>query len=45
LGLLNRNYWEAVDENWEEIEDEKLIAKLILFCIKHFDDYKPNINS
>ena len=40
----NRDYWEIIDEEWEEIEDNKLKIKLIKFCIKHFDDYKPDIN-
>lgn len=58
LGLLNRNYWEILDEDLEEVSEfcfrgsdvrgiEKnveLKLKLINFCIKHFNDYKPNIN-
>ena len=44
LGLINRDYWEIIDEEWEEIEDEKLKQNLISFCIKHFNDYKPRIN-
>ena len=43
LGLINRATWEAIDEEWEEIEDEKLKQKLFSFCIKHFNDYKPKI--
>ena len=42
LSLINRDYWEVIDEEWEEIEDEKLKKKLIEFCIRHFNDYKPN---
>lgn len=38
--LGNRNYWEVLDEEWEEIED-RLKLKLINFCIKHFNDYRP----
>jgi hypothetical protein len=41
LGLSNRDYWEIMDADWEEIEDERLKQNLISFCIKHFDDYKP----
>jgi len=40
--LGNRDYWEIMDEEWEEIEDDKLTAKLIKFCIRHFNDYNPN---
>ena len=40
---LNRNYWEVTDEEWYEIEDEKLKQKLISFCIRHFNNYKPRI--
>ena len=43
LGLINRATWEAIDEEWEEIGDEKLKQKLISFCINHFDDYKPEL--
>jgi len=38
---INRNCWEVIDEEWEEIEDNKLKLKLINFCIRHFNDYKP----
>ena len=61
LGLLNRNYWEILDEELEELniyifkdttkkeeqqidKNVKLTNKLIEFCIKHFDDYKPDVN-
>ena len=60
LLLSNRDYWEILDEEFEELclckfqndakeEKEqiknniKLANKLISFCIKHFDDYKPKI--
>ena len=39
--LGNRDYWEILDEEWEEV-NKKLKIKLINFCIKHFDDYKPD---
>jgi len=59
LGLLNRDYWEVLDEELEELniyvysdttkkelkqieKNTKLYRKLIKFCIRHFDDYKPN---
>ena len=45
LSLINRDYWEVIDEEWEEIEDEKLKKKLIEFCIKHFNGYKPEIDA
>ncbi len=44
LGLSNRDYWEIIDEDWDEIEDNKLKSKLIRFCIRHFNDYKPNLS-
>ena len=43
LGLSNRDYWEVTDGEWYEIEDENLKQKLITFCIRHFNDYKPGI--
>ena len=39
--LGNRDYWETIDEEWDEIED-KLKLKLINVCIKHFNDYQPD---
>lgn len=45
LGLSNRDYWEVIDEEHEEIDiydNRKLVNKLINFCIKHFNDFKPN---
>jgi len=42
LGPINRDTWEVIDEEWEEIEDEK--QKLINFCFSHFNDYKPKFN-
>ena len=42
--LNNQDYWKIVDEEWEEVNDKKLKIKLITFCIKHFNDYKPKIN-
>ena|SRR3989338_7189129 len=61
LGLINRNTWEILDEELEELclcefreatkkekwqikNNIKLANKLISFCIKHFDDYKPKLN-
>ena len=44
LGLSNRDYWEILDEEWNEIEDNKLKIKLIKFCIRHFNDYNPDLN-
>ena len=44
LGLSNRDYWEVTDGEWYEIEDENLKQKLITFCIRHFNDYKPKID-
>jgi len=39
--LGNRDYWEALDKEFEEI-NTKLKLKLIKFCQKHFNDFKPN---
>nr|MBI4156883.1 hypothetical protein [Candidatus Woesearchaeota archaeon] len=41
LGLNNRDYWEVIDEEWGEIEDNKLKQMLINFCIRHFNNYNP----
>ncbi len=41
--LGNRDYWEVIDQEWEEIED-KLKLRLIKFCIKHFNYYQPDPN-
>ena len=41
--LNNQDYWKIVDEDWEEIDDKKLKIKLIKFCVRHFDDYKPEL--
>ena len=45
LGLSNGDYWEVLDEELDEIdvyENRKLIKQLIKFCIRHFNDYKPD---
>ena len=42
--LGNRDYWEVLNEELEYIDDINLINKLVNYCIKHFDDYKPKIN-
>jgi len=38
--------WEVLDEELEELSvcasNIKLYKKLIRFCIKHFNDYKPD---
>ncbi|MBU1989093.1 MAG: hypothetical protein KKD94_06470 [Nanoarchaeota archaeon] len=34
--------WEVIDEGSEELNNEKLCLKLIKFCRKHFNDFKPN---
>ena len=39
----NRDEWEVLDEELEYIDDIKLIDKLINFCVKHFDDYEPDL--
>ena len=49
-GLFNRFNWQVLDEELEELpiyklqstKARKLYLKLIRFCIKHFNDYKPN---
>lgn len=42
LGLLNRDYWMVYFDN-EEVEDDELKFKLIEFCRKNFDNYKPKL--
>ena len=58
--LFNRDYWEILDEELEELcvcefqndtkeekeqikKNRKLANKLIKFCTKHFNDYKPKL--
>lgn len=58
LAMINRNNWEILDEDGEEVsfyvfkgddsnemkkakENLKLTNKLISFCIKNFNRYKP----
>lgn len=45
LGLINRDNWTIFNENQEQIiinkKTEKLLRKLVKFCIKHFEDYNP----
>jgi len=60
LGLINRDTWEILDEELEELcvcgfqdgakeekeqikKNRKLANRLINFCVKHFNDYKPGI--
>ena len=38
---INRDNWEVLNEEFEEINNEKLKIKLIKFGIKHFNDYQP----
>jgi hypothetical protein len=42
--LSNRNYWEVTDDEFFCLDDAELEKRLINFCIKHFNDYKPKIN-
>lgn len=42
LGLLNRNYWMVYLDN-EEVENYELKFKLIEFCRKNFNNYKPKL--
>ncbi len=59
LGLSNRDYWQILTEDLEELDiyvfenttkkeikqinkNVKLMNKLIKFCQKHFEDYKPD---
>lgn len=45
LGLSNRDYWEVLDEELENIDDyenKRVFRSLIKFCIKHFNDYQPD---
>ena len=61
LGLINRDTWEILDEEFEELniyalkdtskeekeqtkKNIKLANKLINFCIRHFNDYKPKLD-
>ncbi|MBI2657601.1 hypothetical protein HYX08_02800 [Candidatus Woesearchaeota archaeon] len=61
LGLINRDTWEILDEELEELgicefqnatkkekgqikKNIKLANRLIEFCTKHFNDYKPKID-
>ena len=60
LGLINRDTWQILDEELEELrvcgfqddtkeekeqikKNRKLANRLINFCVKHFNDYKPGI--
>jgi hypothetical protein len=38
--LGNRDTWQVLDEELEEIKNKKFERNLIKFCIKHFDDYQ-----
>jgi len=61
LGLINRDTWEVLDEEFEEIcvcefqnstkkekqqikNNRELANRLIDFCIKHFNDYNPELS-